>query len=164
MYIIAGLGALPGAIIGGKLGDIKYRNEAPKGRILISSVGTIVGVSCFFIFYIAPIMIFCGFLGYFFTAFAIGNQFALYTELVPAHFRSTVNALNGIMMNVGGIIGNLLISSLIRIDTSILQDALFIVLGIWAVSALCWKLPLNYYLYERIIPSSHKVLVIPSHA
>ena len=164
IYIIAGLGALPGAIIGGKLGDIKYRNGAPRGRVLISCVGTIVGISCFFIFYSFPIMIFCGFLGYFFTAFAIGNQFALYTELVPIHFRNTVNALNGIMMNLGGIIGNLLISSLIRINTSILQGALFLILWIWVISTLCWKLPLDYYLYERVIPSSHKVLVIPSHA
>lgn len=151
IFLIAGLGALPGAIIGGKLGDMQYQKGKARGRINISFLGTIHGIICFIVFYIFPTLFFFGLLGYFLTAFTIGNQFALYTELIPPKLRSSINALNGIMMNTGGIMGNLLISMFIQINISLLQGAILCVLSVWFVSALLWIYPFSFYEREKII-------------
>jgi MFS family permease len=154
-FLIAGLGALPGAIIGGRLGDKQYKMGKGHSRIKISFLGTIHGTICFMLFYFFSSLFFFGTLGYFLTAFSIGNQFALYSELVSSKFRSTINALNGIMMNTGGIIGNLLLSSLIRENIAFLQGALLFVLIIWAVSSLLWIFP--YLFYKKDIINYSKV-------
>jgi len=156
LFLVAGLGALPGAIIGGKLGDRQYKIEKGHTRIKISFLGVVHGIICFIFFYLFPFLFFFGILGYFLTAFSIGNQFALYSEVTTPKLRSTINALNGIMMNTGGIIGNLLISSLIRENIALLQIALLFVLIIWAVSSFLWIFPYLFYGRDTIKYSKSK--------
>ena len=55
--------------------------------------------------------------------------------------------MNGLMVNIGGIIGNLLISSLIEKNISLLPFALSIVLFIWLIGALFWIIP--YFKYPK---------------
>jgi hypothetical protein len=86
-----------------------------------------------------------GFLGYMFATFSIGNQFAIYSEVCLPEVRSTANAMNGLMINVGGIIGNLLLSSLIERDMSCLPIAVSLVLFIWLIGAFLWIIPYIYY-------------------
>ncbi|MFW9940387.1 MAG: MFS transporter, partial [Candidatus Thorarchaeota archaeon] len=128
MFIIAGSGALPGAIIGGKLGDKYFKSGKLRGRVVVSFIGLIVGICLSLGFYLIPFFtestlqivfswiffVIMGYLGFFFVAFTAGNQFAIYTEVSLPEVRSTANAMNGLMVNIGGIIGNLLFSSMIE--------------------------------------------------
>ncbi|MHA2339347.1 MAG: MFS transporter, partial [Candidatus Hodarchaeales archaeon] len=54
LYTIAGIGALPGAIIGGELGDIYFRSGKPKARIYISWGGLVLGILLLLSFYLQP--------------------------------------------------------------------------------------------------------------
>ena len=159
IYLLAGMGALPGTIVGGRLGDSLFRADKPKGRVLVSLLGLLLGISFMFSFYLVPfftttisqvifswiIFILLGLIAYFFTSFSIGNQFAIYSELCVPELRSTTNALNGLMINIGGIIGNLLLSSLIERNLSWLPFAIFLVLLIWLLGSLLWVIPYFYY-------------------
>lgn len=159
IYLLAGAGALPGTIIGGRLGDLYFNKGKVKGRAIISLIGVIIGVLFTLIFYLTPFFtantfqiilswiffIIFGFLGYMFSTFSVGNQFAIYSEVCLPEVRSTVNAMNGLMVNIGGIIGNLLISSLIERDLSWLPIAVSLVLFIWLIGTLLWIVPYFYY-------------------
>ena len=162
IYLLAGLGSLPGAIIGGKIGDRNFNSEKINGRILISFVGHILGAVSLIGFYLIPFFIetilqvifswifflIIGFCGYMFASFQVGNQFAIYSEVCIPELRNTANAMNGLMVNFGGIIGNLLISSLIYQNESFLPFAITIVLIIWLVGVIFWIMPYYYYLKE----------------
>ena len=146
LYIIAGLGGLPGAIMGGQLGDIlsqKYR----EGRIIISVIGIILGTSFLLLFYTYPFILF-GMFGYFFVFFSTGNQFALCADVVSPKLRSTINGLNGVMINIGGIVGNSLISSLIYTNIGMVSVSITLVLFVWLVGSAFWILPYFYYRKE----------------
>ncbi|MFX0035834.1 MAG: MFS transporter [Candidatus Hermodarchaeota archaeon] len=174
IYLLAGAGALPGTILGGKFGDLYLNKGKMKGRVIISIVGITIGVILTLIFYLTPFFtanliqvifsytffILTGFLGYMFTSFPIGNQFAIYSELSVPELRSTANAMNGLMVNIGGIIGNLLLSSLIERNISWLPITIFSVLFIWLIGALFWLIPYFYYPKEsektRIILSERR--------
>ncbi len=159
IYILAGSGALPGAIIGGRLGDKYFKSGKLKGRVVVSLIGLIVGISLLIAFYLIPFFtestlqivfswiffVIIGYLGFFFVAFSSGNQFAIYSEVSLPEVRSTANAMNGLMMNLGGIIGNLLISSMIERNMSLLPFAIFVVLIIWLSGSLFWIIPYYYY-------------------
>ncbi|MFX1532360.1 MAG: hypothetical protein ACFFBC_14680, partial [Promethearchaeota archaeon] len=159
MYIIAGSGALPGAIIGGRLGDKYFRSGKLKGRVVVSFIGLIVGICLSLGFYLIPfftesalqivfswiLFVIMGYLGFFFVAFTAGNQFAIYTEVSLPEVRSTANAMNGLMVNVGGIIGNLLFSSMIERNESLLPFAIFVVLIVWLCGSIFWIIPYHYY-------------------
>ncbi|MBY8985965.1 MAG: hypothetical protein KGD65_12900, partial [Candidatus Lokiarchaeota archaeon] len=93
------------------------------------------------------IFLILGYLGFFFTSFVMGNQFAIYSEVSLPEVRSTANALNGLIANIGGIIGNLTISSLIESDISLLPYAFLLVLIIWLCGTFFWIIP--YYYYPR---------------
>ncbi|MFX0019458.1 MAG: MFS transporter [Promethearchaeota archaeon] len=147
IYIFAGLGALPGSIIGGKLGDKYYHLFHNKGRMIISFLGLLIGISFLIGFYIYPFLVF-GIIGYFFTYFAVGNQFAIYTEVCIPRLRSTVNGLNSLMLNLGGIIGNLVLSTLIQHNVFILNFYIIIVLAIWLLGSFMWIILYFYYPYE----------------
>jgi len=147
IYIFAGLGALPGSIIGGKLGDKYYHLFRNKGRMIISLLGLLIGISFLIGFYIYPFLVF-GIIGYFFTYFAVGNQFAIYTEVCIPRLRSTVNGLNSLMLNLGGIIGNLVLSTLIQHNVVILNVYIIIVLAIWLLGSFMWIILYFYYPYE----------------
>jgi len=164
IYVLAGAGALPGTIIGGRLGDRYYRIGKLKGRPLISLLGLILGISLMILFYLIPFytytvlqiifswffFLIVGFLGFFFVSFPIGNQFAIYSEVALPEVRSTANAMNGLMVNLGGIIGNLLISSLIERNMAFLPFAVLLVLTIWLFGSLFWIIAYFYYPREAI--------------
>ena len=159
IYLLAGIGSLPGAIIGGKFGDRYFHSEKIYGRILISFVGHILGAICLIGFYLIPFFIetslqvilswifflIIGFFGYMFASFQTGNQFAIYSEVCIPELRNTANAMNGLMVNFGGIMGNLLISSLIYQNKSFLPFAIMLVLIIWSIGAIFWIIPYHYY-------------------
>jgi MFS family permease len=159
IYILAGSGALLGAIVGGRLGDRYFRSGKLKGRVVVSLIGLIVGISLLSAFYLIPFytetlvqvvfswifFVIIGYLGFFFVAFSSGNQFAIYSEVSLPEIRSTANAMNGLMVNLGGIIGNLVISSMIERNISSLPYAILLVLIIWLLGALFWIIPYFYY-------------------
>ena len=159
IYVLVGAGGLPGAIIGGRLGDRFFRAGKIHGRLIISLFGLLAGILCMLGFYLIPFFtetplqivlswiffLILGYLGYLLVSFPMGNQFAIYSEVCVPELRSTANALNGLMVNIGGIIGNLLISSLIEKNMSWLPFAIALVLLIWLFGSLLWILPYFYY-------------------
>ena len=86
-----------------------------------------------------------GLVGNFFASLNAGNIFAIYSEVCVPETRSTINAFNGTMVNIGAIIGNLLLSTLIKQDLGFLPLAIFLVLVIWMLGSLFWLVPLKYY-------------------
>jgi len=171
IYILSGSGSLPGTIIGGKLGDKYFKKGNPKARVLISIIGLVIGIFFIMIFYLVPFytattlqvilswifFLIVGYVGFFFTSFAVGNQFAIYSEVSLPEVRSTTNAMNGLMVNIGGIFGNLIISSLIESNISWLPYAILLVLLIWLLGALFWIIP--YYHYPRESKECRDVLM-----
>jgi hypothetical protein len=59
--------------------------------------------------------------------------------------RNTANALNGVMVNIGAIIGNLVLSSLIEQNMSLLPLSLFLILLVMLVGATFWIITYFYY-------------------
>ncbi|MBY8989571.1 MAG: MFS transporter [Candidatus Lokiarchaeota archaeon] len=171
IYILAGSGALLGAIIGGRLGDRYFRSGKLKGRVVVSLIGLIVGISLLSAFYLIPFytetivqvvfswifFVIIGYLGFFFVAFSSGNQFAIYSEVSLPEIRSTANAMNGLMVNLGGIIGNLVISSMIERNISLLPYAILLVLIIWLLGSLFWIIP--YFYYPRELKECREILL-----
>lgn len=171
IYILAGAGSLPGAIIGGKVGDSYFRSGKIKGRVLISVIGNALGPIFLMVFYLTPFFtenplqiiiswfffLIIGYTGYMFSSFPVGNQFAIYSEVSTPELRSTANAMNGLMVNIGGIIGNLLISSLIEKNISLLPFALSIVLFLWLIGALFWIIP--YFTYPKESKMCREILL-----
>ncbi|MFW9873458.1 MAG: MFS transporter [Candidatus Thorarchaeota archaeon] len=171
IYILAGAGALPGSIIGGKLGDKFFKSGKVKGRVIVSLNGLIVGISLLIIFYIVPFytettlqivfswifFLITGYLGFFFTAFSTGNQFAIYSEVSLPEVRSTANAMNGLIVNLGGIIGNLVISSMIENDESLLSFGIFLVLMIWLIGTFFWII--TYFHYPKDLQNCSNILL-----
>jgi len=70
--IIAGIGGIAGAVIGGELGDMFSDNEDPRGRIKISVIGIIVG-SIFLLGFYQSAFIILGVIGNFFVFFSRGS-------------------------------------------------------------------------------------------
>lgn len=169
-YIIAGLGALPGNILGGKLGDKYYRVGKLKFRVIVSIGGAIGGLLCMFGFFLIPLfsatpleivlssvlILGLGFLGYLFAAFPIGNQFAIYSEVCLPEARSSANALHGVMVNVGGIFGNLLFASVIEGTEGLYKVAVTIMLIFWIGSAFFWIVP--YFKYPQEAQKCRQIL------
>jgi MFS family permease len=86
-----------------------------------------------------------GFSGYFLVSLCAGNIFAIYSEVCVPELRSTANAFNGLMVNMGGIIGNLLLSFLIESDMTLMPFAISLVLIIWLFGSLLWIVPFFTY-------------------
>ena len=154
LYLIVGLWAMPGALIGGQFGDILSKRYK-EGRIYVSAIGIIGGTSLLILFY-SYTFILCGILGYFFAFFSTGNQFALCADVASPKLKSTINGLNGVMINLGGIMGNTLISSLIRDNISMISVSITVVLLIWLIGSIFWLLPYFYYRKEK---ASKEVIV-----
>lgn len=159
LYLIAGIGALPGALIGGKIGDSYAKSGKLRGRVLIPFFGILVGVSLLFGFYLIPFFttstlaivfswiffLVTGFIGNFLANLHQGNTFAIYSEVAVPELRSTANSFNGLMSNFGAIIGNLLISSLIETNLAYLPLAISLVLIIQLVGGFFWLIPYFFY-------------------
>ncbi|MHA1670101.1 MAG: MFS transporter [Promethearchaeota archaeon] len=162
LYLLAGIGILPGSIVGGKLGDRYVISRKRNGRIFVTLIGLIVGISLLMMFYLLPIPInnpleiifswiiflILGMLGNFFASLYSGNVFAIYSEVCVPEIRSTVNAFNGVMSNIGAIIGNLILSTLIQQNIAFLPFAIFLVLFIWMLGSLFWIISLKNYIRE----------------
>ncbi len=162
-FMVAGLGAIPGNIWGGKLGDKYYRAGKLRGRVVFSLVGIIVGFTCFFGFYLIPLVgvtaweialsstliLGLGFLGFLFTSLSVGNQFAIYSEVCMPEVRASANSLHGVMVNIGGIFGNLLLAFSIT-GYLILPFYVAILISFGIIGGLLWIIPLfTYPLEER---------------
>jgi MFS family permease len=159
IYLLAGAGILPGAVIGGKLGDQFFKSGKIRGRVIISLGGLFFGILCLLGFYLIPLsttsilefflsfilLLLLGFLGNMLTSMNVGNIFAIFSDVCAPESRSTANAFNSIMINIGGIIGNLLFSSLIEEDISLLPFAMALVLTFWLLGTLFWLITLIYY-------------------
>jgi len=159
LYLLAGVGILPGAILGGKIGDSLYRSGRLRGRIYLSVLGLISGIVCLMVFYLLPItaisqleitiswilFLIIGFLGYFLVSLSIGNVFAIYSEICVPEARSAANSLHQVMINTGGIFGNLLFAGLIERDISLLQCAMFLLFLFWLVGTSLWIITYAYY-------------------
>jgi MFS family permease len=158
--ILAGLGGLPGNIHGGKLGDKYYNSGNLKGRVTISILGIASGVGCLCGFFLIPLfggapwitvlsailIIGLGFAGYWLASFPVGNQMAIYSEVCLPEVRSTANALHGMMVNIGGAIGNFLLATTITAD-EVTPIHVAILMAFWLGSGLLWIIP--YFTYPR---------------
>ena len=142
--IIAGMGGIAGAVIGGDLGDMFSNNGDLRGRIKVSGIGIIIG-SLFLLGFYQSAFIILGVIGNFFVFFSRGNQFAIYSDVCVPELRGTVNALNGIMINLGGIVGNLLVSAIIQDNIAFISISIMIVILIWFFGAVFWVIPYLYY-------------------
>ncbi|TFG06481.1 MAG: MFS transporter, partial [Promethearchaeota archaeon] len=159
LYLLSGMGILPGAIFGGKIGDKFYHSGKLRGRVIISLLGLISGILLLLLFYLLPfaasniietviswiLLLALGFSGYFLISLSAGNIFAIYSEVCTPELRGRVNGFNGIMVNIGGIIGNLLLSSMIERDLSLLPLAITVVLFFWLFGSLFWLITYVYY-------------------
>jgi len=159
LHLLTGAGILPGAILGGKIGDSFYRSGKIRGRVVLTFAGLISGITCLLAFFLLPIseasqlenaltwifFLIIGFLGYFLVSLSIGNVFAIYSEVSAPESRSTVNAFHNVMINLGGIIGNLLFSALIESDISLMPFAMALVLLFWLVGTSLWGITYLYY-------------------
>ncbi|MFX0040853.1 MAG: MFS transporter [Promethearchaeota archaeon] len=155
-YLIVGTAALPGAVIGGKISDYFYKNKKRNNRFLISIMSIIIGSISLLGFYLVHInywILFLplGIIGYFFTSFNSGTQYAIYSEVCIPELRSTANALNGLMLNIGGICGNLLVSVIVYQNILFLSYSILLVLLVWLIGSLFWILPWIFYTkdYQR---------------
>ncbi|NVM27872.1 MAG: MFS transporter [Candidatus Helarchaeota archaeon] len=158
---LAGLGGLPGNIHGGKIGDRHYNSGNLRGRVTISLFGIVVGLACLFGFYLIPVfsteplgmvllsilVLGLGFVGYWFVSFPVGNGFAIYSEVCLPEIRSSTNALHGVMANIGGVIGNFLLGSMIAIEAGekVTPFHMSILLIFWLAGGLMWIIP--YFTY-----------------
>ncbi|MHA1803039.1 MAG: MFS transporter, partial [Promethearchaeota archaeon] len=124
IYLVAGIGALPGTLIGGRVGDKYVKSGNNRGKVKFSMITLFLGIAFFMGFYLTPInptsilelvmliilIIILGFLGFFLTTLRLGNIQSIYSDVCEPEKRSTAIALNGLMFNIGGIMGNLLLS------------------------------------------------------
>jgi MFS family permease len=159
VYLLSGLGAIPGSMIGGRLGDKYFKRGKLRRRVIISIIGLIPGILLWLTFYISPFyratdlqiilstifMIVIGFTGYLLSSFPVGNQYAIYSEVCVPEARGTANALNWMMVNLGGIIGNLILIPFIEANMSLLPWAITSVLLIWFFGSFLWIIPLFTY-------------------
>ncbi|MFW9828759.1 MAG: MFS transporter [Candidatus Thorarchaeota archaeon] len=153
IYLIVGVAALPGAIIGGIISDHFFKNKKNNMRFLVSMIAIVTGSLSLLGFYLGNsnyigLLLPLGILGYFFTSFNSGTQFAIYSEVCIPELRSTANALNGLMLNIGGICGNFLVSIILFQNILFLSYSIFVALLVWLVGSLFWILPFIFYMKD----------------
>ena len=150
LFLTVGISALPGAIIGGKISDHFFTTGNHNKRIMISIIGILAGTLCLLGFFLIPsnsllLLLPLGIIGYFFSSFNTGTQFAIYSEVCIPEVYSIINALNGLMINIGGICGNILLSAILYKNISLLSYVIFLVLVIWLLGSLFWIFPFKHY-------------------
>ncbi|MFX1469806.1 MAG: MFS transporter [Promethearchaeota archaeon] len=162
LYLLTGVGVLPGTLLGGKFGDFLYHSGKIRGRIYLSVLGLISGIVCLMIFYLLPIsatsqleitifwiiLFIIGFCGYFLVSLSIGNVFAIYSEVNVPEARSAANSLHQVMINTGGIFGNLVFAGLIERNISLLPNAMFFLFLFWLIGTSLWIIAYTYYPIE----------------
>ena len=163
VYMIAGIGGLPGTIIGGKIGDSLSKKGKKNGRAIIGLFGAVIGVTISMIFYLflpfnsdsidmyflsLGIFGITGFLYFLFTSFGVGNIYAIYSECCVPENRSIANAMNGLVAAMGGVIGNFIVSLMIAQDLALLPFAMFIIILIALIGTFFWIIPYFFYVKE----------------
>ncbi|MHA1269126.1 MAG: MFS transporter [Candidatus Helarchaeota archaeon] len=157
IYMVAGLGAIGGNLIGGKLGDNYYKKGKVRGRIYVSFIGSISGIGFLLIFFLAPfpnttidqlygfsvLFMVLGFIGYFLTSFPPPNMFAMVSEVCLMEYRSSANALYGLMVNIAATIGNPLFTFLMTNIGS--YFAMTVIFFFWVFSNVFWLLIYIFY-------------------
>lgn len=86
-----------------------------------------------------------GIFGYFYVLFSTGNQFAIYSDVCIPELRGAINSLNGVMLNIGGIIGSVIVSSIIHINIELISVAITVVIIFWLADSIFWVIPYFYY-------------------
>ena len=153
--ICVGLFALPGSFLGGYLGDRFYRSGKLNMRIFIAMSGMIIGTVSNIIFYLLPlgipfsllIIVIMACSAMFFANLHVGNGFAMISEVCVPELRSSAHALNGLFVNLGNVVGNLIFSSIITADRSLMPFAIGFVYAITLIGSLFWILP--YFQYPK---------------
>jgi len=153
--ICVGLFALPGSFLGGYLGDCFYHKGKLNMRIVIAMFGMIVGTICNMIYYLLPlatpssilIIVIMACSAMFFANLHVGNGFAMISEVCVPELRSSAHALNGLFVNLGNVIGNLIFSSIITSNWSLMPFAIGLFYTITLFGSLMWIVP--YFQYPR---------------
>ncbi|MHA1695246.1 MAG: MFS transporter [Candidatus Helarchaeota archaeon] len=157
IYMIAGLGAIPGNLIGGKLGDKFYKKGKKRGRVYVILMGMIPGIFILLAFYLMPfpsntlgeiigysiLFIIIGFIGYMLTAFPPSNNYAMLSEVCIIEERSSANSYYGIMANIAAVFGNPLFTFLLLNSGYLFA---MVVIFLFSIFGNCiWILPFIYY-------------------
>ena len=116
----------------------------------VSITGIILG-KLFLLGFYNYAFVMLGIFGYFFVFFSTGNQFAIYSDVCVPELRGPINSLNGVMLNIGGIVGSIIVSSIIQINIFLISVAITVVLIICLVSSLFWVISYFYYFKDRNI-------------
>jgi len=166
LFIGIMVAALPGNMVGGNLGDKFYKEGKLRGRVIISMSGLMVGVILQIIFYAFPLdlgspfswilFIIIGIAQAFLCALNIGNIFAIYSEVCAPELRSTANALHKMMVNFGGVIGNLVLASMVQVNPALMPSAVLLVQIIWLCGTTLWVIP--YFSYPKEAKECDEIL------
>jgi len=151
--IFVGLLAIPANYFGGKFGDKYSESGKIGGRVTISMLGLIIGMVCNMTFYSMPLSIPFGFLlviifaclGSFLLNIWPGNHFAVVSDVCPPELRSSALALNGVFVNIGGIIGNLVLTSIIQANLALMFNAIMLVMTLRLCGSFLWLIVYYYY-------------------
>ena len=155
LYIGVMVSSLPGNIVGGRVGDKYYKEGKPRGRVVVSLCGLFVGIILQMIFFLMPLstpidwifFILLGIIQAFLCAVAAGNRFAIYSEVCTPELRSTANSMHVMMLNMGGVIGNLVLASMVQANPALMPNAIALVLTIWLIGSTLWIVP--YFSYPK---------------
>lgn len=153
LYIGVMVSSLPGNMVGGRLGDKYFKEGKLRGRVVISLVGLFVGIILQMIFFLMPLttplswvlFILLGIVQAFLCAVAVGNRFAIYSEVCAPELRSTINSMHVMMVNAGGVIGNLVLASMVQANPALMPNAIALVLSIFLIGSTLWIVPYFYY-------------------
>jgi MFS family permease len=162
--ICVGLFALPGSFLGGFLGDRYYRSGKLNMRIIIAMSGMIIGTISNMIYYLLPlgipssliIIVIMACSAMFFANLHVGNGFAMISEVCVPELRSSAHALNGLFVNLGNVIGNLIFSSIITADWSLMPFAIGLVYTVTLLGSFLWIVP--YFQYPKDAESCDELM------
>ncbi len=157
MFFTIGVGifALPGSLLGGNLGDRFYRSGKLKMRVIIAMGGMIIGTICNLIYFLLPldipfslfIIVIVACSAMFFSNLHFGNGFAMRSEVCVPELRSSAQALNGLFINLGNVVGNLIFSLIITANWSLMPFAIGLIYTVTLFGSLLWIFP--YYKYPK---------------
>ncbi len=101
-------------------------------------------------------MSFLWLLGFLLSSLPVGNGYAIYSEVCVPEVRASANALNGVMVNIGGIVGNLLIVFSIT-GGSILPFHIALLLAFGIIGGCLWVF--LYFTYMRETKQCQEVML-----
>ena len=104
-------------------------------------------------YYLMPLSIPFGFLlviifaclGAFLLNIWPGNNFAIVSDVCTPELRSSALALNGVFVNIGGIIGNLVLTVIIQANLAFMLNAIMLVMTLRLCGSFLWLIAYKYY-------------------